>query len=62
MLVKVTAAPADGKANEALIKLLAKELGIPKSTINIKSGQTSRHKVLFIEGEQALLDEKLKKF
>jgi uncharacterized protein (TIGR00251 family) len=42
--VRVSAAPTDGEANAALIKLLAKELGIPRSSIEIVSGETSRHK------------------
>ena len=44
--VKVTAPPVDGKANEAVIKLLSKELGIKKSQIAIVSGQTSKIKVI----------------
>ncbi|SEG02330.1 hypothetical protein SAMN05421819_1721 [Bryocella elongata] len=45
------AAPAvDGKANEALIRLLASLLGIVRARIEIVSGQTSRSKVVRIEG------------
>lgn len=44
--IKVTA-PAEGsKANAAVIKLLAGELGIPKSAISIERGLTSRHKLV----------------
>jgi uncharacterized protein (TIGR00251 family) len=42
--VRVAAAPTDGDANTAVIKLLAKELGVPKGSIEIVSGETSRHK------------------
>ena len=42
--VRVAAAPTDGEANAAVIKLLAKALGVPKSSIEIVSGTTSRHK------------------
>jgi len=42
--VRVSAAPTDGEANAAVIKLLAKELGVPKGSIEIVSGETSRHK------------------
>jgi len=42
--VRVSAAPTDGEANAAVIKLLAKELGVPKGSIKIVSGDTSRHK------------------
>ena len=44
----VTAIPEKGKANAAMIKLLAKEWGIPKSAITIIRGETSRVKILEI--------------
>jgi hypothetical protein len=46
----VTAAPEKGKANEALIRLLAKNLHIPKTSIRVVSGETNRLKTLEIEG------------
>ena len=46
--VKLTAPPAEGEANEQLIKLLSKELGVPKSNIQIIRGETSRNKTLEI--------------
>ena len=42
--VRVAAAPADGAANEALIRMLAKALGLPGSKIAIASGHGSRMK------------------
>lgn len=42
--VRVAAAPTDGEANAAVVKLLAKKLGVPKGSIEIVSGETSRHK------------------
>lgn len=42
--VRVSAAPADGAANEEVIKVLAKALGIPKSDLVIASGQAARLK------------------
>ena len=42
--VRVAAAPSDGAANEAAIKLLAKALGISRSELSIISGAASRHK------------------
>ncbi len=48
--VSVTAAPEKGKANAALIKLLAKHWGIPKSAIEIVRGETNRLKVIEVEG------------
>ncbi|MDR0350630.1 MAG: DUF167 domain-containing protein [Coriobacteriales bacterium] len=46
LLIRVSAAPEDGKANAALTKTLARSLGIPKSAITILRGQRSRHKLL----------------
>lgn len=43
--VKVTAVPEDGKANAAVIKLLAKALGLPKSRLALIRGETARDKV-----------------
>ena len=47
----VTKAPEDGKANQALIKLLAKEWKIAKSTLDVIQGQTSRNKILLLNGD-----------
>jgi uncharacterized protein len=46
--VHVAAAPADGAANEAMIALLAKTLGVSRSELSILSGTTSRHKRISI--------------
>jgi uncharacterized protein (TIGR00251 family) len=48
--VKVTAPPAQGKANGALRQFLAKALRIPPSQIEILKGHRSREKTLKIEG------------
>ena len=42
--IRVAAAPTDGEANAAVLKLLAKRLGLPKSSVEIVSGETSRYK------------------
>lgn len=42
--VRVSAAPADGAANDEVVKLLASALGLPKSSLTIVSGQTARLK------------------
>ena len=47
--VKVTAPPVEGAANEACIKLLAKELGLKKSQMEISSGAKSRKKTVMIK-------------
>ena len=46
LLIKVTAPAEGGKANAAVIALLAKELGISKSAITVRAGHTSRYKLL----------------
>lgn len=46
--IYVTAAPEDGKANEAVIKLLSKKLGISKSSFTVTHGHTSRDKTILI--------------
>ena len=48
--VKITAPPVEGKANEALIRFLAKELGVSPSCIEITRGHHSREKTLKISG------------
>ncbi|MGE5146753.1 MAG: DUF167 domain-containing protein [Candidatus Eiseniibacteriota bacterium] len=56
--VAVTAVPEDGKANAALIALLAKEWRVAKSSISVVRGATDRHKTLLVAGApQALLAE-----
>lgn len=53
--VAVNVPPEDGKANKALIALLAKEWKLPKNAISLVSGAASRHKVVFIEGDAGAL-------
>lgn len=53
--VCVTTAPEGGRANGAVIKLLAKTLGCPKSAITLCAGATDRRKLLHIAGEGAEL-------
>lgn len=47
--VKITAQPVDGKANKALIEFLSKHFKIPKSSIEILRGETSKEKTLLIK-------------
>ncbi len=49
--VAVNQPPVDGKANKALIKLLAKSWGLPKTAISVKKGASGRSKTLFVEGD-----------
>ena len=47
--IRLTARPVEGAANAALIGLLAKTLGVPKSAIHLISGGASRSKLLRVE-------------
>jgi len=48
--VKVAAPPVKGKANKELTAFLSQALGVKKSSLSIVKGQTSRNKVIAIEG------------
>ena len=50
LLVSVRARAQEGKANEAVVKAVAKSLGLPKSQVNIVSGVSSRTKTLEVPG------------
>lgn len=53
--VSVTAAPEDGKANAAVVKLLAAEWDVPRSTVEVVLGAADRRKVVQVSGEPARL-------
>jgi uncharacterized protein (TIGR00251 family) len=57
--VRVAEAPTDGAAHEAVVKLLAKALGISRSEVSIISGQTSRHKRVAFPFDQQELRRRL---
>ena len=48
--VRVAAPPVESKANDALVRLLAKALGLPKSRVGIVAGARSREKTVGIDG------------
>lgn len=48
--LRVRAAPADGEANAAVIRLLGKALGVPRSAVRIVRGETARTKTIEIDG------------
>ena len=50
VLIRISAPPVDGKANAALIAFVAKTIGVPKSAVTIIRGETSRNKVIRVEG------------
>jgi uncharacterized protein (TIGR00251 family) len=51
--VSLTAPPIDGKANQACIEFFAKLLKVPRSSVTIASGQSSRQKVIRVIGLSA---------
>jgi uncharacterized protein len=51
--LSLTAPPIDGKANDACIEFFAKLLKVPRSSVTIASGQTSRNKVIRVLGLSA---------
>ncbi|WP_207455658.1 DUF167 domain-containing protein [Azospirillum sp. SYSU D00513] len=57
--VSVTAVPEDGKANEAVVKLLAKHWKLPRSSIALVAGATDRNKILQVAGDPAELMRRL---
>jgi len=48
--IKLTAAPVEGEANQALIKFLADLLSIPKRNIVLVKGESSRNKTVIVKG------------
>jgi hypothetical protein len=59
--IRVKAVPDKGKANAAVIALLARAIGVPKSAISLVSGDTARLKTLHIAGDPDALAATLAK-
>jgi uncharacterized protein (TIGR00251 family) len=57
--VRLKAPPADGKANQALVKLLAKRWGLAKSDVTLAAGATGRRKRLHLTGDPDALAARL---
>ena len=55
----MTAVPEGGKANAAVIKLLARAWGVPKSAVSVVAGTTDRRKVLHVAGPSGDLMQRL---
>ena len=53
LVVRLTSAPVDGRANRALRKLIAKRLGVPPSRVSVVRGERSRRKLVAVEGFDA---------
>jgi uncharacterized protein (TIGR00251 family) len=50
LLIRLTAPPVEGAANAALCRLVARRAGVPARRVSIVRGQTSRDKVVRVEG------------
>lgn len=57
--IRVTAPPDKGKANKAVLALLAKALGVPKSSIEIVAGETARQKTVHVTADAGALAQRL---
>jgi uncharacterized protein (TIGR00251 family) len=56
LVVRVTAPPVDGRANDAVVALLAEAMGVPRRAVRVESGATGRTKVVSIPvGAEAAL-------
>ena len=59
--VSVTAPPAEGRANQALVEFLAELLQLPRASVTIAAGQSSRNKVVRVRGlSAAQVEERLR--
>jgi len=58
--LRVRAIAEGGEANRAVTDFLARALGVPKSSVRLVSGATSRHKQVEVDGDSAALSEGLR--
>jgi uncharacterized protein (TIGR00251 family) len=59
--VRVRAAPREGEANDALVRLIAKVVGVPLRAVSLTSGHSARLKRLKIDGPAIALAESLER-
>jgi uncharacterized protein YggU (UPF0235/DUF167 family) len=59
LAARVRAVPEKGKANEALERLVAQWIGVPRSSVAVAGGTTSRLKTVAVEGDAAELAERV---
>ena len=57
--VRVAEPPEDGRANEAVLRLLAEALDVPRARLTLVSGQTSRDKIVMLDGLEQAQTERL---
>ncbi len=60
--LRVTAPPEGGKANAAVIKVLAKAWKVPKGSIEIAAGASGRNKAVFVAGDPSVLMGRLREW
>jgi uncharacterized protein (TIGR00251 family) len=53
LVVRLTAPPVEGAANDAALRIIAKALGVPRSAVRLVTGETARNKVLEVAGLRA---------
>jgi uncharacterized protein len=54
ILIRVNAPPVDGRANEAVCRLIAKRLGVASGAVRVVRGDTARDKVVRVDGIDAV--------
>jgi uncharacterized protein len=57
--VRVSEPPEDGRANEAVVRLLAKTLNVPRRDVEVVSGHASREKIVVLNGLEQARAERL---
>ena len=57
--IKVQSPPVEGAANRALVRFLAVSFGVGKSHIRILKGETARHKIIEIDGDEQAITHTL---
>ena len=57
--VRVAEPPEDGRANEAVLKLLAETLDVPRARVTLVSGHSSRDKLVVLDGVEQKQTERL---
>ena len=53
VVIRVSAPPVDGRANEAVCRLIAERAGVPRSAVTVVRGQTGRDKLVRVDGLSA---------